>query len=317
MEAFMEWFKAESMHVKGAPECMRVSGFMYGITNRYLIKRQNDNIPKSVDEMMSVTIAFLRGEVAMAHQSRKKGPPIWRHHEGSHKPSFDKRQDFKNRQKSSRRHDRFTLPTKTPKEILAVDTIEEAFKSGQLSHLILIKILEERETTKGTSQKLPRDKKDIRLTRRMPLQALPWLQPVGSSNDGQESPMVVEAEVGGHLIHRMYVDGGSASEVLYENCFGLREIIQVVPSTVHEMLKFPVWEGIVTLHNNTIVPTECRMLAEAPSELPPNKPTAEKGVKVAIHPEYLEQTVTIGGSLSEKGKIELCDLLKGNLDIFA
>ncbi|GJZ89577.1 reverse transcriptase domain-containing protein [Tanacetum coccineum] len=73
-EAFMGRFKAESMHIKGALECMRVSGFMHGITNPDLIKRLNENIPKLVDEMMSITTAFLRGEVAMVNQSRKKGP---------------------------------------------------------------------------------------------------------------------------------------------------------------------------------------------------------------------------------------------------
>ncbi|GKC01647.1 reverse transcriptase domain-containing protein [Tanacetum coccineum] len=73
-EAFMERFKAKSMHVKGAPECMRVSEFMHGITNPDLIKRLDDNIPKSVDEMMSVTTAFLRREVVVENQSRKKGP---------------------------------------------------------------------------------------------------------------------------------------------------------------------------------------------------------------------------------------------------
>ncbi|GKC98877.1 reverse transcriptase domain-containing protein, partial [Tanacetum coccineum] len=39
------------------------------------------------------------------------------------------------------------------------------------------------------------------------------------NNSEQETPIVIEAEVEGHLIHRMYVDGGSASEVLYEHCF--------------------------------------------------------------------------------------------------
>ncbi|GKA18512.1 reverse transcriptase domain-containing protein [Tanacetum coccineum] len=75
-EAFMERFKAESIHGNGAPECMRISGFMHGITNLDLIKRLNDNIPKSVDEMMSVTTAFLRGEAVVANQSRKKALPI-------------------------------------------------------------------------------------------------------------------------------------------------------------------------------------------------------------------------------------------------
>ncbi|GJS56186.1 reverse transcriptase domain-containing protein [Tanacetum coccineum] len=46
-EAFMERFKTESMHVSGAPECMRISGFMHGITNPDLIKKLNDNnLPK-------------------------------------------------------------------------------------------------------------------------------------------------------------------------------------------------------------------------------------------------------------------------------
>nr|GEU35726.1 zinc finger, CCHC-type [Tanacetum cinerariifolium] len=67
IEAFMERFKAESMHVNKAPECMMVYGFMHGITNPDLIKRLNDNIPKSINEMMSMTIAFLRGEVAVAN----------------------------------------------------------------------------------------------------------------------------------------------------------------------------------------------------------------------------------------------------------
>ncbi|GJR77809.1 hypothetical protein Tco_0090174 [Tanacetum coccineum] len=46
-EAFMERFKAKSMHVKGASECMIVSRFKHGITNPDSIKCLNDNISKS------------------------------------------------------------------------------------------------------------------------------------------------------------------------------------------------------------------------------------------------------------------------------
>ncbi|GJS78899.1 reverse transcriptase domain-containing protein [Tanacetum coccineum] len=59
------------------------------------------------------------------------------------------------------------------------------------------------------------------------------------------------------------------------------------------------------------------MVAGAPNRPLPQEPTTTKGIKVVIHPEYPEQTVTIGGSLSEKGRMELCNLLKDNLDIFA
>ncbi|GJV73721.1 hypothetical protein Tco_1493716 [Tanacetum coccineum] len=46
-------FKAESMHVKGALECMRIFGFMHEITNLELIKCLHDSIPKLLGEMMS------------------------------------------------------------------------------------------------------------------------------------------------------------------------------------------------------------------------------------------------------------------------
>ncbi|GJT63545.1 reverse transcriptase domain-containing protein [Tanacetum coccineum] len=44
-EDFMQRFKAESSHVKGASECMRISGFMHGIPNPELIKRERWQLP--------------------------------------------------------------------------------------------------------------------------------------------------------------------------------------------------------------------------------------------------------------------------------
>nr|GEW63467.1 reverse transcriptase domain-containing protein [Tanacetum cinerariifolium] len=58
---FIRMYKLESRDVKGVPECMRISGFMHGITNPKLIKCLHDKIPKTVDEMMRVTKSFLRG----------------------------------------------------------------------------------------------------------------------------------------------------------------------------------------------------------------------------------------------------------------
>nr|GEW17999.1 reverse transcriptase domain-containing protein [Tanacetum cinerariifolium] len=52
MEDFLQSFKTESRHVKGASECMRISEFMHRITNLELIKRLHDKILKSMDEMM-------------------------------------------------------------------------------------------------------------------------------------------------------------------------------------------------------------------------------------------------------------------------
>nr|GFC88065.1 reverse transcriptase domain-containing protein [Tanacetum cinerariifolium] len=56
--------------MKGAPECMRISGFMHGVNNPELTKRLNEHVPKTMKEMMITTTAFIRGEAAAA--SKKK-----------------------------------------------------------------------------------------------------------------------------------------------------------------------------------------------------------------------------------------------------
>ncbi|GKG16010.1 reverse transcriptase domain-containing protein [Tanacetum coccineum] len=51
-EDFMERYKAEVLDVEGAPECMRISGFMHGITHPGLIKHLYERIPRSVSCFM-------------------------------------------------------------------------------------------------------------------------------------------------------------------------------------------------------------------------------------------------------------------------
>ncbi|GJY38057.1 hypothetical protein Tco_0424421 [Tanacetum coccineum] len=96
IEDFVQRFKTESRHVKGALECMRISRFKHGITNPELIKRLHDKILKSVDAMMRVTIMFLTGEVAASNQAWKKTLPIWKQQEAGRKQNFDRRGDFRN-----------------------------------------------------------------------------------------------------------------------------------------------------------------------------------------------------------------------------
>ncbi|GKB89819.1 hypothetical protein Tco_0962091 [Tanacetum coccineum] len=67
----MEHFTSESLLFKRAPELMRISEFMHDITHPGLIKRLNDNIPKTVYEMISVTKDFIRGEKAVRHQKQE------------------------------------------------------------------------------------------------------------------------------------------------------------------------------------------------------------------------------------------------------
>ncbi|GKC37244.1 hypothetical protein Tco_1049628 [Tanacetum coccineum] len=99
---------------------MRIFGFVHGITNPELIKRLHDKILKIVDEMMRVTTSFLRGEVAASNHERKKSFPPWKQQEGNQKQNF-KKGGFRSQQRPKRKQDRFTLVTKTPKEIFALE----------------------------------------------------------------------------------------------------------------------------------------------------------------------------------------------------
>ncbi|GJR46184.1 reverse transcriptase domain-containing protein [Tanacetum coccineum] len=73
-EDFMERYKAEILDVEGASECMKIFGFMHGITHPELIKRLYEKIPRSMDEMYRATTSFLQGEVAAFSHSWKKAP---------------------------------------------------------------------------------------------------------------------------------------------------------------------------------------------------------------------------------------------------
>nr|GEV50729.1 reverse transcriptase domain-containing protein [Tanacetum cinerariifolium] len=92
--------------------------------------------------------------------------------------------------------------------------------------------------------------------------------------------------------------------------------IQTVPSTVHGMLKFPAKGGIVTICNTILIPAECTSVITSPV-IPREEKTCLANFKTALHPDFPDQEVVIGGTLSDKGCTELCFVLRKNLDVFA
>ncbi|GJV34753.1 hypothetical protein Tco_1395153 [Tanacetum coccineum] len=97
---------------------------------------------------------------------------------------------------------------------------------------------------------------------------------------------------------------------------GIREI-RAVPSTAHRMLKFPVDGGIVTIYSTILIPVECATVTTSSKQIVKEAEVRHENLKVALHPNFPDQEIAIGGTLSEKGRTELCSLLKENLDIFA
>nr|GEV01135.1 reverse transcriptase domain-containing protein [Tanacetum cinerariifolium] len=85
---------------------------------------------------------------------------------------------------------------------------------------------------------------------------------------------------------------------------GVRKI-QAVPSTAHKMLKFPVAGRTVTLQSSMIIPLECTMVSGPGVPQPVINQVTKEKIQVAIHPEYPEQTIAVGSTLTEEGRKKL------------
>ncbi|GJT92758.1 cysteine synthase [Tanacetum coccineum] len=137
-EDFVKRYKLESRDVKGAPECMRISGFVHGITNPELIIRLHGKIPKTVDEIMRVTTSFLRGEVAASNHERKKSFPPWKQQEDKRKfkapPPMTTPVEKRNHAKFCEFHGE--VGHNTDECMHLKKQIEEMLKAGNLSHLV-------------------------------------------------------------------------------------------------------------------------------------------------------------------------------------
>ncbi|GKD43374.1 reverse transcriptase domain-containing protein [Tanacetum coccineum] len=92
IEEFIERFKVETGRMKGAPECMKISRYMHGVNNPELKKRLNEHVPQTLEEMMTMTAAFIRGETAAA--SKKKVHTPWKPQDQSKRHNSERRSDF-------------------------------------------------------------------------------------------------------------------------------------------------------------------------------------------------------------------------------
>ncbi|GKA91315.1 reverse transcriptase domain-containing protein [Tanacetum coccineum] len=198
---FVRRYKLECRDEKGAPKCMKISRFMHEIINPELIKRLYDKIPN--------------------HENSKK----------------------LDRSKTSRNDASGTNKGQSESRIVGHTTdecmhlkrqIEEMLKAGKLSHLI-----KELKQSNGKDEAKAAKKRET-LGKEKPLAILmvqPWQRvakqritqtfspdsvisfpPLGEEYR-TKGPMIIEADMGGQFVHRMYVNGGSSSEILYEHYF--------------------------------------------------------------------------------------------------
>ncbi|GKA16793.1 hypothetical protein Tco_0696630 [Tanacetum coccineum] len=246
--------------------------------------------------MYRMTTSFLQGEVAALSHGRRKAPSSWKPSEGGDKSTFKK--GFKNKQRPDRKPDRFSLLTKTPKEIFAGEREVQAPPNGteKKGGSVRKKITFDPycDPTHGKDAGQDKDYPEL-------LFGDSNLVPVLCEEDGHGKPDVSKSiwRYGKHFGHsRVFVDGGASSDVFrrgdhlaarspsQHNAIigrpGIRKI-RAVPSTAHGMLKFPVEGGTVTLKSSRVIPLE----------------------------------LALGSTLNRKDEKELCALPEADLDIFA
>ncbi|GJV59247.1 reverse transcriptase domain-containing protein [Tanacetum coccineum] len=221
--------------MKRAPECMRISGFVHGVNNPELTKRLNEHVPKTMEEMMTVTTAFIRGETAAA--SKKKRSRTMETHRINPKGMFLSR----NLTSEVSHGKDGGLAGHSTATVCSLKQIERVGAAGRLSHLI--KKLSKNDKAESDSKLCPCQ----RIITFPTLTTRPW---------GQEGRLVV---------------------MMIEEC-----------------------ATVTTSFTETLKEAEVR----------------HENFKIALHPNFLDQEVAIGGMISAKGRIELCSLLKKNLDIF-
>ncbi|GJY61338.1 reverse transcriptase domain-containing protein [Tanacetum coccineum] len=130
-----------------------------------------------------------------------------------------------------------------------------------------------------------------------------------TANKGTEGPLVIEAEIGGHVVYRM------RRRAFYES---MDEFYDSEVTVTIQRYHWKAWDKrnpSSTIHGSQNA--QCATIAATPKDSAKKAEARYENFKVAIHPDFPDQEITIGGTVSTKARTELCTLLKGNLDIFA
>nr|GEW59172.1 reverse transcriptase domain-containing protein [Tanacetum cinerariifolium] len=228
----------------------------------YESMRLNKHVPKTLEEMMTATEAFIRGEIVAA--SKKKVHTPWKSQDESKRQSFERRSNFRNQPRDGRGSNKFTLLTRTPKEIFAVESGK--FKPPP-------PMARQRQQKTGKKDAPVKDKAATiymiqpgqRVTRQRVTQSFAYVKEITFP------PLTANKGAGGDAEHYTkawmnFMKVRSPSS--YNDIIGSPEIkeIQAVPSMTHGMLKFLVNGGIVTIRSTILTPTEFTTIAATPKD---------------------------------------------------
>nr|GEX85466.1 reverse transcriptase domain-containing protein [Tanacetum cinerariifolium] len=287
---FMKRFKVETGCMKGAPECKQISEFMHGVNNLELTKCLNEHVPKTMEEMMITTTAFIRGEAAAA--SKKKGHASWKAHDQSKRDSWAGAGKFQppppmvtlvEKRSSNKFYDFYNDKGHSTDECMQLKKqIEELVRAGKLSHLIK-EIKHGRDQSKtGKKETTAKDKPT----------AIYLIQSWQRTTRQKRRDYMAAGTTKAPSDHRRW-------------------------QSLHKSMdEFHDCKVVVTLQRTVLIPIECTLVITS-SAVSKEERTRPANFEVALHPDFPDQEVAIEGMLSDKGRTELCSILKKNLDIFS
>ncbi|GJW19427.1 hypothetical protein Tco_0026863 [Tanacetum coccineum] len=238
--------------------------------------------------------------------------PPWKQHEGSQKQNFKKEVFGTNKGRKGSKIG-FLCSQKPPKEIFALD--KGKFKAPppmttpveKRNHAKFCEF--HGEVGHNTNECMHLKKQIEEMLKEGKLSHL--IKEL-KQNNGKEQPKVVKkGETSGKE---------KAGEIIWP--MGKIQLLVKIRDEEHSALAWmnfmviPVEGGVITLKSSKLVPLECAVVSGPEETSSATKPIIEERVKIAINPEYPEQTVMIGSTLTEEGRNKLCGLLQRNLDIF-
>ncbi|GJW16998.1 reverse transcriptase domain-containing protein [Tanacetum coccineum] len=212
--AFAARYTDDTLQILGLHEDQCVSGFVYSLRTRSLVEHLSTNFPSTYKGLMEKTYTWIE-----AREVATNGAPS------------DRRENFERSKNLS----------KSPREILATEKlrsqIEEAVKSGQLSHLV--KGIKKEQAKASKNQRVEGKKDKYTTPTKAPIlmirQGESYIRDNTSEDfisEGREitfpsvtrgsnssAPVIIKAKIFGREVGRVHMDSGSSCEVIYEHCF--------------------------------------------------------------------------------------------------
>ncbi|GJU87168.1 reverse transcriptase domain-containing protein [Tanacetum coccineum] len=238
---FKERWTEEMGYIQGVPEVMQISAFMSNSKCPELARRFADQVPQTVTEMMKRVDDFVKSEEAFKSTELPKGEQSEKGHGTLYKgfrPSRTTQGGGPPRSEGYNAYNRkdhylpYMPPRQPGRRYESRRQLEIALKSGKLNHLV--KDVKQRTGNRGRQggndgangmvinmvyEVGKNRKRKCRGGREEDWMSAPITSPSIPSDDVSDEPLIIEAEIEGYLVRRVFVDQGVAVQVMFEHYF--------------------------------------------------------------------------------------------------